>query len=185
VIGLLALAAAAQATMPPGFSEAISALTLCGVTEAQARASGPEPADAVADASLAACAAQQERLWNAFGAAHGPPSEAEKRELTGPLRDRLARIVNERRGLVRREENEATAAGDCLRVRAPAVAARPGPVEAAADILLDQCRAETEALRVGVIRDHGEARANRIMPGILRTLRTVALQSLQRARAAR
>jgi hypothetical protein len=185
MIALLALAAAAQAGMPPGVNEASTALARCAVAGTQARASGPAPAEAVADAALAGCAAEQQRLWDAFGTALGPLSDEEKSRFTGPLRIRLARLVNERRGLVRREENEATAAGDCLRVRAPAVAARPGSLEAAADILLDQCRAETNALRASVVRDRGEASADRIMPGVLGTLRTLALQHLQLARAAR
>lgn len=181
---LLALAAAAQASMPPGTAEASNALALCTVAEARTRAAGPEPAEAVADAALTACAQHSRRLWEEFGRALGPLSEADRHTLMAPLRERLVRVVNERRGLVPRQRNEATAAGDCIRARAPAVATRAGPAEDLVDLLLRQCRAETDALRASLVRDRGEDSANRIMPSALLALRTLARQQLQQARAA-
>ncbi len=182
---LLALAAAAQANMPQGADEASRALAQCAVTEAQGRASGTEPAEAVVDAVMASCAEHERRLWDAFGRALGPLTDEEKSTLIGPLRLQLLRAVNERRGLVPRQRNEATAAGDCIRNRAPAEAARPGADEAVVDLLLEQCRAETDAIRARLVRDRGEASANRIMPGVLETVRTLARQQVLQARAAR
>jgi hypothetical protein len=184
IASLLALVAA-QAGMPPSAAEASTALAQCAVAEVQNRASGPEPAEAVVDAAFTACAEQERRLWDAFGRALGPLSDADKTTLTGPLRGQLARVVNERRGLVARPRNEATALGDCVRARAPAAAARPGPDDALVDLVLQQCRAETDALRASLVRDRGEASADRIMPGVLNTLRTLARQQLAQARAAR
>ena len=185
MIALLALAAAAQAAMPPGVSEATSVLAQCAAAGVQARISGREPAEGVVDAALAGCAAQQQRLWDAYGATLGPLSEEEKGRITGPFRERLARLVNERRGLVPRTEDEVTAAGDCVRTRAPLIAVGSGPDEAAADVLVEHCRPQTDALRARLVRERGEASADRIMPGVLRTLRTLALQNVQRARATR
>lgn len=182
---LLALAAVAQPSLPPGSAEASSALAQCAVAEAQARASGPEPSETVAEAALAACAEHERRLWDTFGRALGQLSDADKSTLTGPLRLQLARVVNERRGLVSRPRNEATLAGDCVRARAPAAAARPGPEDPLVDLLLQQCRAETDAIRARLVRDRGETSADSIMPTVLEGMRTLARQQLQHARAAR
>jgi hypothetical protein len=185
MIALLAVLAATQAAMPAGASEASSALSLCAIGQVQARISGRDSADAIADAALAGCAAQQQRLWDALGASLGPISESEKSQVLGPMRARIIRVVNECRVLVPRQEDEATVAGDCIRRAAPAVAARPGPVEAGVDILLARCSAEAEAVRASLVRDRGEASAERIMPGFLHTLRAFTLRQLQRARARR
>ena len=182
---LLALAAATQAGMPPGTAEASTALAQCAVAETQARISGADPAEAVADAALAACAQQVRRLTDAFGAALGTLSEAERRMLTDPLRDRLVQLINQSRGLVPREASEPAALGECIRSRASAAAARSGPLEALEDLVLQQCRAETDALRARLVRDRGEASAARIMTGVLVTLRTLARQQILQARVRR
>lgn len=181
---LLALAAA-QAGMPPGTAEASSALAQCTVAEAQARVSGAEPAEAVADAALAACAEQVRRLSDAFGAALGTLSEADRRMLTEPLRDRLVQLINQSRGLVPREASEPAALGECIRSRAVAAAARSGPLESLEDLVLDQCRTETDSLRAHLVRIRGEASAARIMTGVQVTLRTLARQQILQARVRR
>jgi hypothetical protein len=182
---LLALAAAAQAGMPPGTAEASAALAQCTVAEAQARVSGTEPAEVIADAALAACAQQVRRLADAFGSALGTLSEAERRMLTDPLRDRLVQLINQSRGLVPREASAPAALGECIRSRATAAAARSGPLEALEDLVLQQCRAETDALRASLVRDRGEASANRIMASTQVTLRTLARQLIVQARVRR
>ena len=182
VIALLALAAAVQASVPPEANAASTALAQCAVGEAEARASAREPAEAVANMALAACAAQQQRLWDALAPAVGALNDEDKNLFIGRLHARLARLVNERRGLVRREENEATATGDCIRGRAPAVAARPIAEAKAVTDLLNQCRAETDALHASLVRERGEASADRIMLGARTTLRTLAVEQIQRAR---
>jgi hypothetical protein len=73
----------------------------------------------------------------------------------------------------------------CLRDKAPAVAAQPGPAEPLADLLLEQCRAETDALRASLVREHGEASAANIMVTVTNTLRMVARRALAQAHAAR
>ena len=185
MIALLALVAAAQASLPPEANVASTALAQCAVGEAQARASAPDPAAAVANMALAACAPQQQRLWDALAAVVGSLNDEDKNRFVERLRTRLVRLVNERRGLVPREQNEATAAGDCVRGRAPAVAARPIADEEAVTDLLNQCRAESDALYASLVRDRGEASADRIMPGVRTTLRTLALEQIQRARDSR
>jgi hypothetical protein len=186
IAALLALAAAAaQPGLPPDAAEASAALAQCALAEAQNRAAGSEPAEAVADAALTACAEPIWRVFDAFGRTLGPLSDADKSTLTGPLRLQLAWIVNQRRGLVPPQRNEATAAGDCIRSRAPAAAARPGPDETLVDLLLQQCRAETDAIRTRLVRERGEASADRIMPGVLESVRTLARRELAQARAAR
>lgn len=185
MIALLALVAAAQASLPPEANVASTALAQCAVGEAQARASAPGPAEAAADRALTACAAQRQRLWDALASAVGPLNDEDKNRFIERLRTRLVRLVNERRGLVPREQNEATAAGDCIRGGAPAVAARPLAEEEAVTDLLDRCRAESDALYASLVRDRGEASADRIMPGVRTTLRTLALEQIQRARTSR
>ena len=72
----------------------------------------------------------------------------------------------------------------CLRDKAPAVAARPGPSEPLADLLL-QCRAESNSLRASFAREHGEESAANIMVTVTSRLRMVARRALAQARAAR
>lgn len=183
---LLALAAAAvaQADPPPAAAEASAAFAQCALAEARARVSSPEPAEAVTEAAIAACTEEERRIWDVLANRLGPLSEAEKGTLRAPLRGQLVRIVNEHRGLVPRRENEATAAGDCIRARAPAAAARPGPAEDLVELILQQCSAETDALRASIVRDRGEESAGRIMPSALLALRTLAREQLGQARAA-
>jgi hypothetical protein len=182
---LLALAAAAAQTgLPPDTTEASAAFAQCALAEARARISSPEPAEAVAEAAIAACTEQERRLWDIFANRLGPLSDADKGTLRAPLRGQLARVVNEHRGLVPRRQNEATAAGDCIRARAPAAAVRAGPAEDLVELVLQQCRAETDALRASLVRDRGEESAGRIMPGALLAMRTLAREQIAQARAA-
>jgi plasmid stabilization system protein ParE len=185
LIALLVLSAAAQGGIPAEVNEASTALAQCAVTAAQARASAPDPAEAIVDAALADCPAQQERLWTTLGAALGSLSEDEKIGFLAPMRARLARLVNERRGLVPRTRDDVTAAGDCVRAHAAGIAADFGQGDDGVGRLLGQCRAEIEAVRTTLVRDRGEESANRMMPGLLTTLRTLAGQQLREARQSR
>jgi hypothetical protein len=182
---LLLLLAIAQARMPEGAGEASNAFVQCGVREAESRSSGQEPAAAIAEAALAACAVPMQHLWDVYDAALGTLSAAEREALVAPLRQGLVRIVEERRRQIGPERNETTALRDCILAEAPAAARPPGPMEEMVDRLLGRCRAAEEAMRAALVRQGGEQSAARIMPSIQPTLRSLARRQIELARARR
>lgn len=182
MIALLALVAATQADLPPGATEASTALSACAVRAVEARYGGPDPAEVVVDAAFAECSAEMQRLYDAFDRGLGALSAAERQSVVAPARVAMVRRVNELRGVIPRQQNEVTRAGDCIVDHAPRIAARPGPPEGLVDLLVRQCDAEIAALRANLVQERGEASADRIMPSALNGVRSLARDQLRRAR---
>ena len=183
IVSLLALGVA-QASPQAEIGDAAVALTRCTLPQVQAAASGTESAEAIVEAALAACPEPLAQIRSIFVRISGEEGGAAGLQLViDGMRPRLVRVVNERRGLVSRQETEATAWGDCIRARATALASRPDPAESLGDEAMRLCAENEAAVRAGLAQRRGADAANRLMPAVVAETRNIAIQTVQQARA--
>jgi hypothetical protein len=185
VIDALIAFALAQASPQAEVVEAGVALAQCAVPRLQTAASGPEPADALVTAALEACGTERSRIRDLFVRMLGETeADAAMNALVDRMRPRLIRVVDERRGLAQRPQNEATAWGDCIRAKAAILGHDFGTVETLADEAMRQCAPEEAAVRAGLVRERNAEAANQLMPALISASRSVAIQTIQQIRAA-
>jgi hypothetical protein len=184
IIGSLLALGLAQAAPQAEIGDASIALTRCTLPQVQEAASGTESAEAIADAALAACPEPLAQIRSIFVRISGEADAGARMQMViAEIRPRLIRVVNERRGLVSRQETDATAWGDCIRARATALATRPDPAEPLGDEAMRQCAENEAAVRAGLVRRRGAVAADQLMPAITAETRRLAVQAVQQARA--
>ena len=185
-IAILAFEGAAQADPHEMFASAVAPWIQCASNRGQLLVSGTDTAEAIGDASVAACQEEEARFQQTIAPIVGDAAAARMaRRSHEQLRQRIIRLVNETRGLVPRENDPAVVYSLCVEARATEIAHRREPVEILIDMALAHCTSEEAAMRDFESRSDRAARVEESMTEMHAIVRSRARLSIQRAREAR
>jgi hypothetical protein len=170
----LLLVASQTPLMPPGVEAASAAWGSCHAERRLELWPGPGTPEAVTDAALAACAAQEEAMFRALAQAYGP---ARARGMVGELRAQFRALgiasVRQLRGGPPVTDPEFLW-GQCVGARVRALAAGAGTPDAIVDGAFAACAAQERVVRSAAERQFGAERASAYVAAVRRQMRARA-----------